>query len=198
MKVVHIILFSILNWMMPIPVVADISPQPPHTLTIMTSLSCPACKKFFEKTFPEIEGYAKEKGIQIIFFPFATDGRTLAATALTYSLSPERQHELYLEFLSTQDKWHVQGDEGLNALRKIAINLGIPDSIVDRAMNDDEDPLKNAVLERIRDMAIRHKIKFVPAILVDDRVIVDASLDAVKTAVEQFTAPASAPAVPAA
>lgn len=157
----------------------SVAVQPKHTITIISSASCHGCKKFYDKKFEEIEEYAQDHGIQIKHFPFAVDQKTLMATALTYALGEEKQHELYLEFLNRQDEWYHKGAKGTEALKNIALELDIPEADIDTIMYAQE---YDGTLERLRLFVEKHKIEYVPCILIDDQVIVEADLAAIKKA----------------
>lgn len=174
------------------------STTPQHSLTIISSPSCPACEKFYKDKFPEIQDFAKANNIAIHYFAFAADKRTVTAVALTYALSSERQHELYLGFLNSHEKWHVEGEKGLLALKTIAESMGIPDATVERILYDEDEPLKEQVFQSILEMSQRHKITFVPAILIDNQHLVEADIDELKKKLKELEKMTLIPVAPSA
>ena len=150
-------------------------------ITIITSLACSACKRFFESKFQDIEKFCTDKGIRITFEPFPVDLATLLATSIAYSMG-DKSEETYRELVERQDEWH--GKNWRKKLVEICTeDLGIAPDIITEVM-DRKSPLEDKILMNLKSFLRRHKIEYVPAILINDTLVVDADLMDLKKGVE--------------
>jgi|GEM_PF-5982812 len=149
-------------------------PQVPHVI-IVSSLTCPGCYQFMGgKDHEKIKELAGEGLITLEYFPFIHDNACLVGASLAASNGGHDFAKNYLFLLEKQKEW-IQGDwkENLEKIARTQMNLS-PEK-VGAAFRENSDIQNNFILKHIA-FTKRYEIKFIPCILVNDKII-DAEYD---------------------
>lgn len=159
---------------------------PTHKVTeikIITSLACPACKRFFEKKNEDIQAYCEENHIKISYEPFPVNEPTLLASSIAFSMGAEKAFDIYRQLALTQNEW--QGKNWREKLFQVCTELGVPQETINIIM-DRKSPIEDEILIKLKSLIQEHKIEYVPAILIENSLVVDADLKALKKGIEDF------------
>jgi protein-disulfide isomerase len=108
----------------------------PVTIVEYSSLSCPHCADFHEKTMPVIEkNYVETGKVRFMARPFALNESALRGSQLTMCVPAEKYYTFMNVLFSMQQKWAMTLDYKDN-LKRIAKVGGISDAEFDACMAD--------------------------------------------------------------
>lgn len=113
-------------------------PNAPVTIIEYASLTCPYCRNFHAKTFPQLKKELIDTGkVRFILREFPI-GRTAAAAAVVTRCAPEKDYlTLFHKFLAQQPQW-VSQEVRPDAIYKIAAQTGMSHATFDACMANKE------------------------------------------------------------
>mgnify|MGYP001811808594 CR=1 FL=1 len=101
------------------------NPKAPVTVVKYASLTCPICKKFQRKVFPEFKRTYIDTGKVYFILRMFPIGRSAGNAAIALRCAPENKHlALYNKFLEQQHKW-VSQEVRLDAIYSVAKQVGM-------------------------------------------------------------------------
>jgi len=100
-------------------------PDAPVTIIKYASLTCPYCREFQKKTYPELKrAYINTGKVRFIIREFPIGKTSGKATIALRCAKPEKYLALYTKFLEQQNKW-VSQEVRLNSIYAIASQVGM-------------------------------------------------------------------------
>ncbi len=108
----------------------------PVTIVEYSSLSCPHCADFHEKTLPEIQKKYVDAGqVRFLVRPFPLNEPALMGAQLTYCVPKDKYYSFVKVLFSMQQKWAMTLDYKDN-LKRIARVGGLSDAEYDTCMSN--------------------------------------------------------------
>ena len=109
----------------PLPEMALGRPEAPVTIIKYASLTCPHCRSFHAKVFPELKRTYIDTGkVRFILREFPIGKQSGSATIALRCAKPEKYFDLYGKFLSQQASW-VSQEVRLDPIYAIAKQVGM-------------------------------------------------------------------------
>lgn len=108
----------------------------PVTIIKYMSLTCPFCRQFQQKTFPELKREYIDKGkVRLILREFPIGFQSGTATIALRCASTDKYFELYGRFLNQQARW-VSQDVRKDPIYEIAKEVGVSRPAFDACMEN--------------------------------------------------------------
>jgi protein-disulfide isomerase len=137
----------------------------PVTIVEYSSLSCPHCADFHEKTLPEIkQNYVDTGKVRFLVRPFALNESALRGSQLTFCVPNEKYHAFLEVLFSMQQKWAMTLDYKDN-LKRIAQVGGVSDAQFEACVADTK--LEEQILNIRKEATENLDIKATPTFFIN-------------------------------
>jgi protein-disulfide isomerase len=142
------------------------SPDAPFVIREYSSLSCPHCAQFHERTFPHIKEKLIDTGkVRWVFSPFPTNDPALMGVMLAHCVHPQRFERILNLLYKNQKRWAFARDPN-GALYNLVRVTGIDFDTYQKCINDEM--LEAGIVTKMRKESAKHNIVGSPTFVVND------------------------------
>lgn len=142
-------------------------PDAPIVMVEFSSLSCPHCADFHEKTLPRLkEKYIDTGKVRLVMREFPLDRAAMYATLMARCAPEQRYFGLMDLLFRSQDRWLADEKTMLKTLEQTGRLAGVGKQLFDACVHHEE--LEEAMYKRIRKASTDWRIKSTPTFIFNE------------------------------